>query len=51
MAMMPTKGFMGDVWNTVQTSVFIPIGKQFLFQSEIALVFDGASLADEKWVG
>ncbi len=51
MSVMPTAGFMGDVWNTIQTSISIPIGKQFLFQSEIALVFDGTSLADKKWVG
>lgn len=48
---MHTEGFMGDVWNTIQTSVSIPIGKQFLFQTEVALVFDGTTLADEKWVG
>jgi hypothetical protein len=51
MSVMPSAGFMGDVWNTIQTSVSIPIGNQFLFQSEIALVFDGTSLADKKWIG
>jgi hypothetical protein len=48
---MPDQGFMGNIWNTVQASISVPIKEHFNFQSELALVFDGTTIADEQWVG
>lgn len=48
---MSNQGFMGDIWNTFQTSISVPIKDNFNFQSEVALVFDGTKIADEQWVG
>ena len=45
------EGFMGDVWNTIQTNIAVPVGNRFSFQAEVAVVFDGTSIADEAWVG
>lgn len=45
------EGFMGDVWNTIQTSISVPIKNNFNFQSEFALVLDGTNIANEQWVG
>ena len=44
-------GFMGDIWNTVQASIAVPIGRRFMIQTELAIVLDGISIADEAWVG
>lgn len=49
--MVKQEGFMGNVWNTIQTGVTIPVSKNLIFQSEFAVVLDGNKLADEAWVG
>jgi len=45
------EGFMGDVWNTIQTGVTLPLTKQWIFQAEIAAVMKGYKIAGEEWVG
>ncbi len=45
------EGFMGGVWNTVQVGLALPIGKSWMFQSEIGLVMKGVKIATEDWVG
>jgi hypothetical protein len=49
--MVKQEGFMGDVWNTIQTGMTVPISKKLIFQSEFALVLDGNKVANEAWVG
>jgi len=45
------EGFMGDAWNTIQTSLVVPLSPRLNFISEFAVVLDGTKIADEKWVG
>jgi hypothetical protein len=45
------KGFMGDIWNTLQAGIALPINEKFMFQTEFGLVFKGFQVAGDEWVG
>tara|TARA_B100000497_G_C7651366_1_gene391917 strand:+ start:521 stop:1285 length:765 start_codon:yes stop_codon:yes gene_type:complete len=45
------EGFMGDVWNTVQAGITLPLKTKWVFQAEIAAVMKGVKIAGSEWVG
>jgi len=45
------EGFMGGIWNTLQAGVSVPVGQGLAFQSEVAAVMSGLSVADNGWIG
>lgn len=43
--------FMGDLWQTIQVGLSVPVSRHVAVQVETATVLDGLKLADSRWVG